>query len=222
MDIAVIGTGQVGGALGTGWARAGHRVIFGARAPQDPALAARLAATAPLTETPARAARPAEAAAAAGVVVLALPWPAAEAAVAALGDLAGKIVIDCMNPLAMHGGALGLDRGFETSGAETVAAWLPAARVVKTLNQTGAETLADARSYAHRPVMFVAADDAQAREVASGLVTDLGFEALDAGGLRAARLLEPFAMVWIDQAMFRGKGRGWAFAALPRQAAAEG
>lgn len=67
--------------------------------------------------------------------------------------------------------------------------------------------------------MLVAGDDAAARATVAGLVADLGFEPLDAGDLRRARLLEPLAMVWTNQALIRGKGRDWAFAALPRGAA---
>jgi predicted dinucleotide-binding enzyme len=66
------------------------------------------------------------------VVVLALPWNVAESAVKALGDLRNKIVIDAMNPLVMKDGVLKLERGFTTSGGETVASWLPGAKVVKT------------------------------------------------------------------------------------------
>ncbi len=88
-----------------------------------------------------------------------------------------------------------------------VARWLPGARVVKSLNQVGAEILADASGFAHPPAMLVAGDDAAARATAAGPVADLGFEPLDAGDLRRARLLEPLAMVWINQALIRGKGR---------------
>ncbi len=212
MRVAIIGAGNVGGALGRAWSRAGHAVVFGARDPGAADVRALVA------ETGAEAMAPAAAAAAAEVVVLALPWSAAETAVKGLGDLAGKVVIDCMNPLAMGPHGLGLDRGHSTSGGETVAGWLPGARVVKTLNQVGAEVMADATGFAHPPVMFLAGDDPDAKAVATGLVRDLGFEALDAGALHQARILEPFGMVWINQAMLRGHGRDWAFAALPRKA----
>src|ERR1051326_1352021 len=144
MKIAIIGTGNVGGALARGWSRAGHQIVLGVR---DAARAAALAG-----ETHAEVKPPSDAASAADVVVLALPWNAAEAAVKALGALDGKLVIDCMNPLAMRDGALGLERGFDTSGAETLAAWIPRARVVKTLNQVGAEMMADNAGLPHRPV----------------------------------------------------------------------
>jgi 8-hydroxy-5-deazaflavin:NADPH oxidoreductase len=208
MKIAIIGTGNVGGALAHGLSRAGHEIVLGVR---DPAKAAEL-----VQATKAETRPPAEAAAAGDVVILALPWSAAEAAVKSLGGLDGKVVIDCMNPLAMRNGVLALDRGFETSAGETVAGWLPKARVVKTLNQVGAEMMASNADLAHRPVMFLAGDDASAKATAAGLLTDLGFEPLDAGDLTKARILEPFAMVWINQALIRGKGRDWAFAAVNR------
>jgi predicted dinucleotide-binding enzyme len=160
---------------------------------------------------------PAEAADAADVIVLALPWQAAESAVKALSTLKDRIVIDCMNPLAMRNGKLGLDLGFDTSGAETVAGWIPQARVVKTLNQVGAEVMADNAGLPHRPVMFMAGNDAAAKKTVSALLTDLGFEPLDAGDLTKARLLEPYALVWINQALVQGKGRDWAFAAVSRR-----
>jgi NADPH-dependent F420 reductase len=209
MLIAILGAGNVGSALARGWARAGHQIVLGVR---DPAGAAQLA-----REIQAEALNSAAAAASAEVVVLALPWNVAEQAIKALGDLRGKILIDCMNPLAMKDGALGLERGFTTSGAEAVASWAPGARVVKTLNQVGAELMDEAASLAGRPVMFVAGDDSDAKEIASALVQALGFEALDAGALRQARLLEPLAMVWINQALLRGEGRNWAFGVLRRR-----
>jgi predicted dinucleotide-binding enzyme len=83
----------------------------------------------------ATAAASADAARQGDVVVLALPWNVVESAVKALGDLKNKILIDAMNPLVMKDGVLELERGFTTSGGETVASWLPGAKVVKTFNQ---------------------------------------------------------------------------------------
>jgi predicted dinucleotide-binding enzyme len=210
MRIAIIGAGNVGGALARGFSRAGHHIVLGVRDAAD----AKAAALAPAIGADVR--RPAEAAATADVVVLALPWDSAEGAAKALGGLNGKIVIDCMNPLAMQNGRLGLDRGFNTSGAEALASWIPGARVVKTLNQVGAEMMADNAGLPCRPVMFMAGDDSTAKATVSTLLADLGFEPLDAGDLTRARLLEPYGMVWINQAMIQGKGRNWAFAAVSR------
>lgn len=205
MQISIIGAGQLGSALARGWARAGQSVILGAREPDAPDLKTLL------RETGAEALSPEAAARAGDIIVLALPWQAADNVVTSLGDLSGKIIIDCMNPLGMVDGALGLTLGHSTSGGETLQAWVSGARVVKTLNQVGAEIMADASVLSARPVMFLAGDDAEAKRIVSPLVQALGFEALDAGPLRQARLLEPLAMVWINQALLRGAGRAWAF-----------
>lgn len=208
MRIAIIGTGNVGRAIASGLKGKGHAVTLGARDPAASEVVAFAAANGAI------AARPDQAAAQAEIVILALPWGAAEAAAKALGNLAGKIVIDCMNPLGMVAGALALTLGHTTSGGEIVQGWLPGARVVKTLNQVGAEIMANNAKLPQRPVMFMAGDDAAAKQAVASLLTDLGFEALDAGDITKSRLLEPFGMVWINQALNRGKGRAWAFAAV--------
>lgn len=208
MRIAIIGTGNVGGAIARGLKGKGHTVTLGAR---DPAAADVMALA---TATDAARATPAEAVSTADIIILALPWGAAEAAVKTLGDLSGRIVIDCMNPLGRTAAGLALTVGHTTSGGEIVQDWLPAARVVKTLNQVGAEMMADNSALSHRPVMFMAGNDGEAKTVVATLLAELGFEPLDAGGITMARLLEPFGMVWINQALFRGKGRTWAFAAI--------
>ena len=132
MRIAIIGTGNVGSALGRGWARAGHDVWFGARDPGKPELARLVQEAGPR----ARAAAVAAAAASGEVVVLATPWGAAREAIELAGDLAGKVLIDCTNPLAA--GLSGLVVGHTTSAREQVAAWARGARVVKAFNTTGA------------------------------------------------------------------------------------
>jgi len=93
-----------------------------------------------------------------------------------------------------------------------VAGWCRDAAVFKAFNTTGFGVMAHPERIAHMPVMFVAGDDAAKKPVVLKLVGDTGFEAIDAGPLRNARLFEPFAMLWIDQAMVRGAGRDSAFA----------
>lgn len=197
MRIAVIGRGRVGSAIGEGWKLAGHAVTYGTREPEEQGEAEIL-----------------EAVAAAEVVALAVPWGAVLDVLKAAGDLSGKTVIDCTNPLAMVDGRIRLVTPSGRSGAEEVAAHAPGALVVKTLNQTGAENLADARRYAQAPVMFVASGHAVARRTAFALVADLGFEPIDAGPLDNAALLEALAMLWIDQALARSQGRDWALGRL--------
>ena len=197
MRIAIIGAGSVGAALGRAWIKHGEDVIWGLRKAADPKYAAR---------PKDRVKSPIEAVKEAEVVVIATPWSAAEAAIKSLGSLAGKTVIDCMNPLGMGPDGLQLVLGFNASAGEQVASWVPGAFVFKTLNTTGAGNMAKAADYPVKPVMLVAGDDADRKPVVMELVGRLGFDPVDAGPLKNARLLEPFAMVWIDQAMKRGRG----------------
>jgi 8-hydroxy-5-deazaflavin:NADPH oxidoreductase len=85
---------------------------------------------------------------------------------------------------------------------------------VKTFNQVGANMMTQAHRFETRPVMFLAGDDDGAKRIVSQLVGEIGFEPLDAGGLMQARILEPLAMVWINQTVGRGFGRDWAFGVL--------
>ena len=115
MRIAVIGAGNVGGTLGRAWAKAGHEVMFGVLDPSSPKVAALLATTGGR----ATAGRVAEAATYGAVVALCTPWDATESAVRGSRDLAGKILLDCTNPLEKD--LSGLAVGRTTSGAELVA-----------------------------------------------------------------------------------------------------
>lgn len=207
MKIAMIGAGNVGSALGRAWLLIGEDVLFGVPDPSDPKYAAlpreRL-------HTPPEAARNAE------IVVLATPWPATEAAVKKLGDLSGKLLIDCTNPLGMGPQGLELVIGHSTSGGEQVAAWASGASVFKALNQIGADSMDKVGLFPIRPVMFVAGDDAARKPIVLELIAKLGFHAVDAGPLRLARLLEPVGMLWIDQALNRGRGQNFAFTLTDR------
>lgn len=208
MRIAVIGAGSVGGTLGTRWAAAGHEVVFGLRDPQSPKVLDLLS-----TSCNARAASIASAAAGSDVVVLATPWAAARAAIQSAGNLAGKVLLDCTNPLKPD---LTLDAGPTASGGEMVAGWAIGPRVVKIFNTTGFGNMANPHYGDQAATMFYAGDDSEAKQIAARLATDLGFEAVDAGPLKNARLLEPLAALWIDLAMVRGHGRDIAFKLLRR------
>jgi NADPH-dependent F420 reductase len=210
MKIAILGAGNVGGTLGRGWAKKGHDIFFGVRHPQDDK-------TRQLVQSIGRKAQAGtvpEAAVFGEVVVLATPWQATEAAVKQAGNLSGKVVIDCTNPLKPDFSALEL--GFSTSGAEQVARWANGARVFKAFNTTGYNIMADPVIDGTRTVMFVCGDDEAAKRAVLQLARDLGFDAVDAGRLEQARLLEPWAMLWISLA-FRGTvGREFGFALLRR------
>ncbi len=209
MKIAVIGTGSVGGTLGRRWAELGHSVCFGVRDLAD----ADAKALVGKIKGNARLASVSDAAKDAEVVVLATPYAANAAALGSAGDLAGKILIDVTNPI---GANFTLAVGHTTSGAEEVAKLAPRARVFKAMNQVGFEVMANAAFAAGKPVMFVAGDDAAGKKVVLDLVSALGFETIDVGELAIARLLEPYAMLWIHLMARRNLGRSFAFALLRR------
>ncbi len=197
MNVVIIGSGNVGKALAQALSRAGHHVIFGVRSP---------APGSSNEQVIGRAVAQADAA------ILAVPFAAVPDVLKSAGNLAGKVLIDATNPLGMGEEGLGLTLGFSASGAEQIASLAPGALVFKTFNQTGFENMADARPYASRPVMFVAGDDAAGKQTVCTLVSDAGLEAVDVGGLRQARLLEPLAMLWIELARKRGYGPDFSFA----------
>lgn len=208
MKIAVIGAGVVGSALAGGWARCGHQVCFGARDTGSAKVTAALSAVPGST-----AASIADAVRAADAIVLATPWQGTEAALQAAGDCAGKPLLDATNPLTP---SFGLELGHDHSGGEQVQRWAPSARVVKIFNSTGWENMAAPVYPGGRAAMVYCGDDAAARQVAATLAADLGFEPLDLGPLSGARLLEPYAMVWIRLAIVQKQGRGIAFGLLRR------
>lgn len=216
MKIAIIGAGNVGGALGGSWARAGHTIIYGVRDPSAEKTRVLLAATG----GGARAVAVREAAREVDVVVLATPWDATQAALTEAGDLRGKVLVDCTNPLKFTPGVgLELSIGFSDSGGETVARCAPGARVVKAFNTYGWENFADARypnAAGLRPVLFVASDDQEAKATVTRLAEEIGFEGFDAGALRAARELEPLALLWIRRALGGARRPHFTWARLVR------
>lgn len=210
MKIGIIGAGNVGGALGKGWSKKGHSVVFGVRDPEDASLQ-------PLLKDAgknARAASVKDAAQSSEVVALATPWPATQDAIRNAGDLKNKILFDCTNPLKPD--LSGLEVGLTTSAAEQVAGWATGARVAKIFNTTGSNNMENSRYPEGAATMFYCSDDAEAKKVAHQLAADLGFEPIDAGGLAVARLLEPYAMLWIHLAIRQGMGREFAFRLMRR------
>ena len=146
------------------------------------------------------------------MVVLTTPWNATQAAIQNAGNLSGKILVDCTNPLKPD--LSGLIIGLDASAAEQIASWARGARVVKCFNTTGAENMTSPRFGADLAVMFIAGDDDAAKAIVVKLGDELGFEMVDAGALSIARLLEPVAMLWIHLAYRRGLGRDFAFKLL--------
>ncbi|MGH9397748.1 MAG: NADPH-dependent F420 reductase [Terriglobia bacterium] len=209
MKIGIIGAGNVGGTLGRRWAQGRHQVVFGVRDHSDPKLVQLLKEAG----ARAKAGSVTEAAAFGDVITLATPWAAVRSALEAAGDLAGKVLLDCTNPLKPDMSALEL--GHVTSGAEQIAAWAHGAKVVKIFNTTGYDNMADPKYGDESAVMFYCGDDTNAKATAHQLAADLGFDAMDAGQLKEARLLEPYALLWIHLAM-GGQGRSIAFKLMRR------
>jgi hypothetical protein len=210
MKIAIIGIGNVGGTLGPAWAKAGHEVIFGVRNPDSEKVKALLQKTG---HQPQAASVP-DAAAAADIVVFATPWSATREAVAAAGSLAGKLVVDCTNPIAPD--LKGLSIGTTTSAGEQVAQWAENAKVVKAFNTTGSGNMAAPEYGSQAVTMFICGDDPAACESVAQLARDVGFEPCITGPLYHARYFEPMAMLWVDMAYLQGRGPGFAYRILSR------
>jgi 8-hydroxy-5-deazaflavin:NADPH oxidoreductase len=202
MTIGIVGTGNVGATLGRRFAEAGHSVAFGTRHPDSPEMAA-------LARLPrARVTSQEDAAQSSEAVVLATPWPATAEALRGLGDLTGKILLDCVNPLKP---ALdGLEVANTTSAGEQIAQWAPGARVVKIFNTIGYNIMENPSFGSERATLFYCGDDSAAKSVAHDLAAAIGFDPVDAGPLRQARVLEPFALLWISLAI-GGQNRDIAF-----------
>ena len=158
MKVAIIGVGNVGDALGRSWSAKGHAVTFGVRDVANPKIKPLLEATGGR----AKATSVRDAVAGAEAVVLAVPWGAAKDAIVAAGDLSGKIVVDCTNPLTAD--LKGLAIGQTTSAAEEIGRWAKGARVVKAFNMTGAQNYLNPLFGEQAASMFICGDDAADRK----------------------------------------------------------
>jgi predicted dinucleotide-binding enzyme len=196
--IAVVGTGSVGAALAGGLAAAGHTVVVGSRDP-DAAAAGRFAGFA--------VGSPADAAAGADAVLLAVPAAAVTTAVPALGLADGAVLLDATNAVGVP-----VPGGFDTMGA-LVQSLAPQAAVVKAFNTIGAELLGRGRLDGRSLFLPVAGDD-RGRPLAVELARSLGFDVADLGGPDAVRLVEDHARLWIHLAFRAGWGRDFGFAVV--------
>lgn len=199
---------MVGRTLAAGLATEGHDVRVGGRDPGREDLAAWSAEAAiPVVGV-------AEAAGSAEVVILATAWSGTENAIGLAGDgLDGKVLIDATNPLSFADGALRLTIGHQDSGGEQVQRWARGARVVKAFNTVGAELMVHPDLPDGPGTMFLAGDDTEAKATARELIAQLGWTSHDCGGIEAARLTEPLAMIWITHAATSGS-RSHAFRLL--------
>jgi len=206
---AIIGAGRVGGHLGDRLAHAGYQVRLGVRHPAEATeLRQRFADRAAVVGTQ-------EAAAAADVIFLCVPAAHAVAASRALGDLEGKILVDCTNPVAWEDGPV-LAPPAEGSVAQAIAAAVPGAKVVKGFNTFGAEVHRDPDLGGVAADVLLAGDDGLAKQRVSEIAAAIGFVPIDAGPLRNAGLLEALAVLWIHLATKGGRSREMAFKVLRR------
>jgi predicted dinucleotide-binding enzyme len=183
MKIGIIGKGNVGTAIATGLTRKGHEVKFGHRDPKEPV---------------------SEAAKWGEVIILAVPHDAAADTAKELGSAAdGKTVIDVSNALTEN---MELAIGFTTSAAEELQKKQPKAHVVKAFNTVFAQNQSVGRIGNEKLTLFVAGDDAKAKQTVMQLGADIGFDPVDAGKLKAARYLEPMGMLMISLGYGLGMG----------------
>jgi len=185
LKIGIVGSGNVGGGIGSVWVRAGHEVMFSSRhIEHDAALAASLGSNA-------HAGTPREAAAFGEVVMISVPYGALPDVGKDLGTLIdGKIVIDTCNPFVWRDGEIATwarEKGAGLASAEL----LPGARLVRAFNAIGAARMRTAFRDPGRVGMPIAGDDAQAVAVVSRLVREVGYEPVLVGGLAMGKYLMP-------------------------------
>ena len=201
MRVGILGSGLMGGKLGTIFARAGHEVVFSyARSAQKLKRLARQAKGNARSGTPREAAKDADA------VLLAVHWSRMDDVLDHAGDLIGKVVVSCSLPMNADDTALVV--AHTSSGAEELAKRIPRAHFVSAFNTVPSEVLFDvyaAKRKASRPTLVYCGDDRKAKKVAVQLIRDVGFDAVDAGPLRIARYTEPFALL-VAQLAYARKG----------------
>jgi predicted dinucleotide-binding enzyme len=191
MRIGILGSGLMGGKLGTIFARAGHKVVFSYSRSQkkldDLASAAGANATA---GSPLDAARNADA------LLLAVYWSRVDDVLQQAGELSDKVVVTCSLPMNADDSDLLI--AHTSSGAEELAKKIPKARIVSAFGTIPSEVLFSVfqkRSRKIRPSLIYLGDDRKAKNVARRLISDVGFEPIDAGPLRIARYSEPFTLL---------------------------
>jgi len=202
MRVGILGSGLMGGKLGTLFARSGHEVVFSYARSME-----KLNKLAKDAKGNARAGTPREAAQDADALLLAVHWLRMDDVLHHAGDLSGKVILTCSLP--MDAGNTGLVIGRTTSGAEEFAKKVPKAKIVCAFNTVPSEVFFGvyaARRKADRPSLVYCGDDARSKDVAAVLIRDVGFEPVDAGPLRIARYTEPFALLMGQLAYERNDG----------------
>jgi predicted dinucleotide-binding enzyme len=205
MKIAIIGTGNVGGALATKWAEAGHQVLLGVQNMAE-------FKGKDLLKNPNTSVHTVQKAVAASeAVLIAVPATAAIEVARSLGDTSGKVIIDTMNTVMGRG-----PQGF-TNTSDAILANTATREVVKCFNTTGYNNMKDPVYGDQALDMFVAGSSENGKSIAKRLSKDAGFaQCYDVGGNDKFTLMEQFAFFWINLAMFQGQGRDIGFKLLQR------
>ncbi|MDD5674833.1 MAG: NAD(P)-binding domain-containing protein [Chitinivibrionales bacterium] len=196
MNVGIIGSGDVGRALGKGLLDLGYFVKIGSREPASEKIKAWLAEVG----SNASSGTFEEAARFGDVAILATLWSGAENALTLAGpqNLKDKVVIDVTNPLIFSkNGPPGLALGFTDSAGEQVQRRLKDARVVKAFNTVGFSHMVNPQFPGGPPDMFICGNDAHAKKVVTLFCKAFGWGVVDMGDITAARLIEPLALVWI-------------------------
>ena len=196
MKIGILGTGNVGQALGSGFAALGHEVKMGSRDPSQE----KVRDWVNKAGAKASAGTFAEAAAFGELAVICTIWTGTENAIRLTdpANLAGKVVIDTVNPLDFSGGIPPkLAIGHTDSASEQIQRWLPDSKVVKAFNIVGSAHMFKPTFPGGPPDMFIGGDDEGAKAKVIELLNNFGWSVIDLGGIECARYLEPMAMVWI-------------------------
>jgi len=205
MHIAIIGTGNVGGALATKWAQKEHSILLGVNDIEN--FKGKHLLNNPNTSVHAIP----DAVKKASVILLATPAKATIPVTRSLGDTSGKIIIDAMNIVRMQG-----PEGF-TNTTDAILAHTQTNDVVKCFNTTGYNNMENTQYGNWAIDAFVAGNSEKGKQVAIQLAKDAGFaECYDVGGNDQFTLMEQFALFWINLALFRGLGRDIAFKLLKR------
>lgn len=201
-SIAVIGTGDMGSALGPQLARAGHTVIYGSRKPSRDKVKKLVATTGhdSFATTQRAAAQQSD------IVILAVPWSVVETLIPTLGDLSGKIIIDITTGDRQASDGYP-ELAVESSTSELIQEWAPTARIVKT-PFSGAATVRDPLRHGEPTVTYIAADDREAKEIVARLAIQLQLFPLDAGPLRMARTIDHLGLLYLTP-MIQGRAHTW-------------
>jgi 8-hydroxy-5-deazaflavin:NADPH oxidoreductase len=214
MRIGILGSGLMGGKLGTLFARAGHDVVF-SYSHSDRKLQ-RLAREAKGAKGSASAGTPEEAARDADALLLAVHWSRVDDVLKKAGDLSGKVIVSCTLP--MNNDDTGLVVGHKSSGAEALAKKARKAHIVAAFNTVPSEVLFDvyeSRRKANRPSLVYCGDNKGAKKAAAGLIDDVGFDPVDAGALEVARYMEPFGLLMAELAYEGDGGPEVAYRVMP-------